>query len=322
MEMIEVRHTTYQTKHYFFFCLALVTLSCSGPTQVTSGEKPKAASNASDVSSINPNDVPAVSASDTGSMTKSQDSAPKTVATLAALTNKPNLKLTAVPVLAELLDPTLPTTKSPSLKGEWVGLCFFDASRNSLECDKKRVFVNQNKTCPPGFKFREYGARTNAATQVWSATCIYDGELTDEQALNPAKFALTGALYGFCLYSPFNLFGLDSSKCFETMWPMKSDKTCPTGFQFVETASRVNGNDFYSSAACVLNPGSQRPAPVFSGTLSSLCVYFHNQNKCTDGKFGPNVYDKDRCSEGFSPSHVTSRYAGRDELWASICIKN
>jgi hypothetical protein len=259
---------------------------------------------------------------DTASIPQTETKLPEAVSTLDAISNKPNVKFTEVPIAPELLDPTLPTTKAPSLQGEWVGQCFWGPYRN--DCDRKRVFVNNDKTCPPGFLYAPYSARTNDNDSngdigVWAATCIYQGQLTPEQTANPAKFALKGALYGLCAGYNDRNNNCDKS----TVWPMNYNRTCPAGFQFVHTSARYDGQNGWWTGACMLNADSQRPAPKFPNTLSSLCTYNSGErNGCSRGAYGPTATSRMVCAEGFTATPFAARYLSDDNTWGSSCLKN
>jgi hypothetical protein len=302
---------------------------CSGPDLSKSAKKPTgtASGTPGPVNSADIGGIPKVSvvngdAKSDDSAFNSEKNSPKAVGTLAGLAIKPDITITAAPIAAELLNPTLPTAKSPMLKGEWVGLCFASGGANGTKCDRKRVFVNENRTCPTDYIFKEYGIRTLADDSLWASTCIFNGTPSSDQLLNPKKYALAGALYGFCRSQKY----VPNSPCEDTVWPMKEDRSCPEGFQFVRTAGdgpRGTMNPTYlETGACVLSNDSARPAPIFPGTLSSLCVHWHDRDDCAHGKFGPIIANKNSCSGGFQVSHFSARWNNDNRFWASICIKD
>jgi hypothetical protein len=326
----------------FLFTFQFLFLSCSSPKAVVSGKKQVSANNAESKTI----DTSTQSTQDKGSSSDNEVENPKIVGTLSGLTKSPNLTITAAPIDPELLDPTIPSTKHPSLYGEWVGQCMWSVEGEG--CDQRQLFVNQNRTCPQNYIFVEYTnqlspndkLKPNGSTfsfsvprfgtidwssQYKAGTCVYQGERTDDQKLNPQKYALAGSFYGLCIST--NSEEEISTTCDgSNIWPMQVNRTCPAGFQFVQVASGLA----HRVGTCMLPNDTKRPASIFPGALSGLCTYslrwqlvYPNDSSCKSGVFGAGAANaRMKCAPGFTPFPFGLGSDGNLETWSSSCVRN
>ena len=213
---------------------------------------------------------------------------------------------------------TVADTSPRWLTGEWQGFCGHRYDNPDLCEYGFAAPMNTAGACPSGYERVHVGARlqlndNDARNEAWSATCVRSGTPSAEQIVQPSSYAREGGVYGLCVYSS------NSSSCnVATMFPMVSNKTCPTGFTFTHMGARYNGRTEHWYAACIAQSTGPRMVRE-TGGWRGLCAYDYNGEGCKHAALG-GIAARGVCPAGTRWLPFVARFNGRNEIWAGSCI--